>query len=275
MAPDPPALTPRTHFMKHLRHPADRARCPLWVVLALGMSATNPGTAADAPTAAPSTPRTGAGRAIELKARLVEANADTLRRPDLAPPTTKSGPIPPGVAEAWLERLKAGPGVDLLAAPTLLTLSGQPARMSLGVDATGSSVSRRGAPPPPTSSRLDLTASSDLRDPTLLELTAAGEVVDRADVPSGQRSRVAFRTNAVQGSARLKEGQTLILPFPAITNRVVMIDRVVGLSNIPLLGRLFTRRSTGVEVRQRLLLVTPRWADLAAPSPSPSPVKGP
>ena len=70
-----------------------------------------------------------------------------------------------------------------------------------------------------------------------------------------------IRTNEVHATARVWDGQMLVLRMTSITNLVHTMDRVPLLADLPLIGRLFQHESAGIVVRQRLVLITPEMTD--------------
>lgn len=217
---------------------------------------------------------------ILLECRFVEGDLGTVERLNLdwetsaaMGSTTNPTPVLRLTAAATAElvaQLKASAGFEILSTPKVTTLSGRQAQVAvaeLKTVVTGQSNSVDGpvtfTTKLATGPSVDLTAVSDPEQPSLFRVTAAGQVVEFLGYEAAKVPKPLIRTNAAQGSARLWDGQTLVLQLPRFTNTVQMIDRVPYLSDLPLVGRLFTYRGSGTVVRQRLVLVTPMLIDPA------------
>lgn len=218
---------------------------------------------------------------ITLECRFVEGGIDSVTRLNLdweTPKTTNGSPHPAApqvrltaaATAELIQQLEAFPDIEILSTPKVTTLSDRAAQIFVGDTKTvviGQSNSAAGpvtlTQQIATGPSVELLVVSDPQQPTLMRVTASGQVVEFLGYEEAPNPKPLIRTNSAQGIARLRDGQTLVLQLPAITNTVQMVDRVPYLSDIPLVGRLFTSRSSGSVVRQRLVLVTPMLIDAA------------
>lgn len=218
---------------------------------------------------------------ILLECRFVEGSIGSVTRLNLdwETLTTTNGSPHPAAPQVRLtaaataeliEQLKTYPDIEILSTPKVTTLSDRPAQITVAEMkniVVGQSNSAAGpitlTTQLATGPSVDLLVVADPQQPTLMRVTVAGQVVEFLGYEEAPTPKPLIRTNAAQGIARLRDGQTVVLQLPAITNTVHMVDRVPYLSDIPLVGNLFTKRSSGSVVRQRLVLVTPMLIDPA------------
>jgi beta-lactamase regulating signal transducer with metallopeptidase domain len=196
-----------------------------------------------------------------------------------------------GQFAALMERLQSRGGIDLVATPSVTTLSGQQARIeimearTLVTDVDVSRMTGTNATPSVNyqTENLFVGQSVDLiselaGDEVRLKVTAnvteflgydepktPGTVQALGAAPLNYQEplpRVRVRQTVADGiagaqPAMARPGETIVLRGPLITEIQRQVDKVVVLGDLPLLGRLF-RHATTSTVRKRLyLFITP------------------
>ena len=186
---------------------------------------------------------------------------------------------------ALRKRLEGRGGVEFLAAPRLVTESGRQARVAVsdmrsivsGVDATqGSATNQAGigyqTEQIATGPTVDLVATVEGGTTRLAIVAKVTEFLGYDQPKPGQEVQAAspggkpvkgvmplphIRVRSTQADVSAGAGETVVLRGPLVSDTVRMIDKVVGLGDLPLLGRLFRTESTN-NVRKRLyVFVTP------------------
>jgi len=186
---------------------------------------------------------------------------------------------------ALRKRLEGRGGVEFLAAPRLVTESGRQARVAVGdmrsivsgVDTTqGSATNQAGidyqTEQIATGPSVDLVATVEGGTTRLAIVAKVTEFLGYDQPKPGQEVQAAspggkpvkgvmplphIRVRSTQADVSAGAGETVVLRGPLVSDTVRMIDKVVGLGDLPLLGRLFRTESTN-NVRKRLyVFVTP------------------
>jgi beta-lactamase regulating signal transducer with metallopeptidase domain/type II secretory pathway component GspD/PulD (secretin) len=239
---------------------------------------------------------------LTIEAKFIEAPEDFVKRISVGTEVTSANAtnqmriLSDSQARSFLKNLQRTPGVDVLAAPKLTTLSGRQAQIQVveiktiltGIDPqalaepgrTASDVTNASpflSKQVPLGSTLDVTASA-ADDGYTVELDATASVTEFLgyDKPTnavtvyvkGEKKEVEpplprMRTRSVSGRAPLYDGQSLLLigPSTAVTYRFV--DKVPVLGDIPVLGRLFRHEGTSQTGKHVLILITPTLIDPA------------
>lgn len=211
---------------------------------------------------------------ITVEARFVEGDINAIAALNISGLTTNA--LAPGhalltetEAEALLARFKASPGFEILTTPKVTTLSGRAAEISV-VDyrtvVTGQSNTPAGivvlltnsVPCGPT---LQVTAWHDTAQPGALKMSVTARFVEFLGYQEAPTPTPLIRSNSVSAEAHLWDGQTHLLQMAPITNQVQFVDRVPIFSDLPMVGRLFRSSGSQLQVRQRLVLITPTLID--------------
>ena len=70
-----------------------------------------------------------------------------------------------------------------------------------------------------------------------------------------------IRVREVAGRGTVANGDTLMLAGPVSYDSVKMVDKISGLGDIPVVGRLFTSEHTSLVKKHLIVLVTPTLAN--------------
>ncbi len=186
---------------------------------------------------------------------------------------------------ALRKRLEGRSGVEFVAAPKLITQSGRQARIAVsdmrnivsGVGTTqGSATNQAGinyqTEPIATGPSVDLVGTVEGGTTRLAIVAKVTEFLGYDQPKPGQEVKAAspggkpvkgvmplphLRVRSTQADVSAGAGETVVLRGPLVSDTVRMVDKVVGLGDLPLLGRLFRTQSTN-NVRKRLyVFVTP------------------
>ena len=233
-------------------------------------------------------PAAKSGPANELLTDANDPKGDNYRV-DLSRTEGEFAPLSPVQFAALLKRLETKGGVDILAAPRLITRSGQPARMAVteektvvgDVTATAGSSTNKAALQYQTatiqvgpaldvltflegdSARMTLTAKVteflgyDQPKPnqTVQAVTPGGKPLNGVVPLPHLRVRLAM------ANPFIKLGDTVVLRGPTSDNTVRFKDKVPVLGDIPLLGRLFRKEETQVQHKRLYVFVSPVEVD--------------
>jgi hypothetical protein len=192
---------------------------------------------------------------------------------------------------AFLQQIQTGHrvgGIDLLAAPKVLTLSGRSARIAIGESinvATGPTTGSTPAPqqtyatyPLPVGVTVDMTPLKEadgFRIPTHVQTTefrgydepAKGEKLTARGGNGRELKAVPalprIRLRDVEANPSCRPGEVIVLRGPNTTNVIRTVDRVVVLGSVPLLGRLFTTKTTQTNVTRLYVVLEPVEVDAA------------
>jgi Zn-dependent protease with chaperone function len=197
----------------------------------------------------------------------------------------QSADLTPTQYTALIQRMGERSGTDVLSAPKLLTVSGQAAEVSVleaKSIATGVTTNRGGlsyntqpCQVGPTVGLVAVLEGNDVRLKVSARYTeflgydapkAGTEVqVSTPDGKSltGQIPFPHFRVRTQEAEAITKLRDTVALRGPMVTNVVILKDKVPGLGDIPVLGRLFRSESTNAIVKRMYVFVTPIEVDAA------------
>ncbi len=186
---------------------------------------------------------------------------------------------------ALRKRLEDRAGVEFLTTPKILTESGRQARISVGDARTivsgvgttqGSATNQAGinyqTEQIATGPSVDLVGTVEGGTTRLAIVAKVTEFLGYDQPKPGQEVKAAspggkpvkgvmplphLRVRSTQADVSAGAGETVVLRGPLVSDTVRMVDKVVGLGDLPLLGRLFRTESTN-NVRKRLyVFVTP------------------
>jgi general secretion pathway protein D len=199
-------------------------------------------------------------------------------------------------ARALTRDLESAAGVDSMAVPQVTTLSGRQAQMQIAeIRSILTGIDPRVLAQPGRTAK-DVTNTS----PFLTEAIPLGPVLNlkpeiaddgvtvhlKADATvaeflgyetptntvvvfvNGKRQEVEpprpqLRTREVRGEGSVYDGQTLVMIGLPMTETYRFEDKVPGLGDLPLLGRLFRRQGTATQSKQLVVLITPTIIDPA------------
>jgi len=202
-----------------------------------------------------------------------------------------------------LKGLQAGPGVDLLTAPKVITLSGRQAQIKI-VDVryvvtdlnitTNSSTNATGNVPStvflPITERMEFGPVMDvvpyvLADGHTIQMTVIASIKeflgyedapgfmavvresqgtkDSATQKTSTTPLPKFRERQIVTSGSVWNGQTLVLAGGSFTETIKTKDKVPVLGDLPMVGRFFRKESSGVKRKRLLIFITPTLIDAA------------
>jgi len=197
---------------------------------------------------------------------------------------------------AFIQELEEAPGVDLLSAPKVTTLSGRQTQIQVvdiqtiltGIDPAALAEPGRPAKEvtnasPFLSQQVPLGPTLDLipqvaDDGFTLDLTALANITEFLgyDKPTntvpvyvnGAKQDVEpplprMRNRPASGRASLYDGQSLLLIGPATAVTYQFADKVPVLGDLPLVGRLFRSQGTSTVSKQLVIIITPTLIDPA------------
>lgn len=197
----------------------------------------------------------------------------------------------------FVDALKRKGNVDFLSAPRVVTLSGRQAQVAVGdskslatgpvfVPASGTNKAaiQYSTLPVQVGPSIDLLPTLEPagpgREPAFRIVTRARytefmgyaapakgtEVRGRDEhgrLLTGKPSLPVLRVREADAVTTCRPGEAVVLRGPDATNVVRTVDRVVGLGDVPLLGRLFTTKSVQTNVSQFYIVVEPVEVDPA------------
>jgi len=163
---------------------------------------------------------------------------------------------------AILSILKGQGLARILATPTIVTMSGQPARFNVG-----------GEFPVPTtdsdgSTNIDYKEYGVLLEftPTVIgKETISLKIAPQVSSPdwslgttSGGVSVPGVKTRTAQSTLELKDGQTFVMAGLLKEESHVVINKIPGLGDLPFIGILFTSKEVEKNETELVIIVTPR-----------------
>ena len=163
---------------------------------------------------------------------------------------------------AILSILKGQGLARILATPTLVTMSGQPARFNVG-----------GEFPVPTTDSEGSTSIDYKEYGVLLEFTPiviGKETISLKIAPevsspdwslgtsSGGVSVPGVKTRSAQSTLELKDGQTFVMAGLLKEESHVVINKIPGLGDLPIIGTFFTSKEVEKNETELVIIVTPR-----------------
>lgn len=180
-------------------------------------------------------------------------------------------------AKDLVETLTQKDGVDLLAAPKVVTLSGRAAEISVtdvrtivtGVTKAADGVSEFVQTAPlGVGPKLHLVPEL-MPDGNAVHIRATSIFVQFLGYVDAKTPTPLIRSNAIPASATLWDGQTFGIGMGSYTNVVRTVDKVPLLGDVPLLGRLFRTEQVQTNLKVGLVLITPRLIDPAGKPVNP------
>lgn len=201
---------------------------------------------------------------------------------------TASGVLTQEQYREAIKKFGQTPGIDMLAAPKVTTLSGRQARIEVSEMKAIVSTQRNGTADSTRSSNstspyevanvpvgpsLDVTpfVSADGKS---IRMDLAAKVVEFLgyDDPGPTKTRGSlqhtpavprFRIREAATSASILDGQTIVLSGMPVDDVVLIKDKVPVLGDLPFLGRLFRHEGKSIIKKHLLVFVTPTVVDAA------------
>jgi beta-lactamase regulating signal transducer with metallopeptidase domain len=182
---------------------------------------------------------------------------------------------------ALRKRLESRSGVDFLAAPKVITLSGRQAQVAVGEEKTlvtglqeqpatatnqaGISYQTEKVTVGPKVDIIPVLEGAEMRLGIVATVTeflgydqpAAAAVGKPAKAVKGVEPLPRMRVRALRADSVSKPGETVALRGPLVADTVLLKDKVPVLGDIPLLGRLFRTESRSTQRKRLYVFVTP------------------
>lgn len=166
-------------------------------------------------------------------------------------------------------RLLEGKGsARVVSRPSVLTVDNLGALIDLSETFFVQSVGERVASVVPISVGTTLKVTPHIIDgPSGMAVQLIVDIEDGAIQDQSSQSLPRIRRSTIGTQAVMNERESLLIGgFNAETD-IRQVDQVPGIGNVPLLGLFFKKKSTRVEKRERLFLITPKILSPAAGTP--------
>lgn len=209
---------------------------------------------------------------IELQIRWTELSPRTAASFNLSATNSPKLLLTEKQSDDLLAKLLQADGMDLLAAPKVVTLSGREAiiseRQTQTVVSGAASANDTSAEPARSfplevGPRIRVVPHVPASDRNAIRIEAATEIIEFLGYTQAKTPSPLIRTNAATGSATVWDGQTFVLSMGSISNIVHFTDAVPVLGDFPLIGTLFSTKKVATNITVRFVLITPRLIDAA------------